>query len=243
MTGVQWIVGLPATDGASVDAADVQVIEVEAHRGVAAALNRLTSAAGGDVLVFLHPHLMARSRDRPWLPPLVEQALRADVGAVGAHIIGRDGDTEEEGLHIDADATARSVGSRYPVIRRTAAVSDTCLAITRARFGTVGGFEERYTQSLHDADLCMRLRAIGLSIMYTPLAELQRSAPAPRASATAEDRGLFALTWLSGDKPPDPYLSPWLTSVRPLQFVHSTSPSGQVGSSSSRSPHSPPRST
>ncbi|MHB8533607.1 MAG: glycosyltransferase family 2 protein, partial [Solirubrobacteraceae bacterium] len=204
MTGVQWIVGVPATDGASAGDSGVQLIEVASDRGVAAALNRLASASVGDVLVFLHPHLKPRSRERPWLPPLVEQALRADVGAVGAHIIGRDGDTEEEGLHIDAGATVRSVGSRYPVIRRTAAVSDTCLAITRARFVAAGGFEERYAHSLHDADLCMRLRAAGLSIMYTPLAALQRTAPAPRGSAAAADRELFASRWPHDDAPPDP---------------------------------------
>jgi O-antigen biosynthesis protein len=63
--------------------------------------------------------------------------------------------------------------------RQCSAVSGGCLLIDRAAFAKAGGMEPaRFPEWFADADLCLRLRAEGFEIVFTPHAELRWAEPA-----------------------------------------------------------------
>ena len=63
------------------------------------------------------------------------------------------------------------------------AVAADGMVTARARFVEVGGFDETLGEDLTDADLCMRLRARGLPIIYCPAAVLRSQPRSTSANA------------------------------------------------------------
>jgi hypothetical protein len=57
------------------------------------------------------------------------------------------------------------------------------MLVPRAAFEQVGGFDEGFAIAFGDVDLCLRLRAAGFSVMYTPYARLRHHEGATRANA------------------------------------------------------------
>jgi len=51
-------------------------------------------------------------------------------------------------------------------------ISGACVAVGRAAFETMGGFDERYFMYFEDADLCRRATALGWPVRYLPAAEV-----------------------------------------------------------------------
>src|SRR5262249_14696059 len=67
------------------------------------------------------------------------------------------------------------------VIRNYSAVTAACLMTRRELFDEVGGFDERnFAISYNDVDFCLRLRARGYLIVYTPYAMLYHKESASR---------------------------------------------------------------
>ncbi|RKG81377.1 glycosyltransferase family 2 protein [Corallococcus terminator] len=149
-----------------------------------ASANAAARDAPGEVLVFLDADLSADSED--WLAELVSQALRPEVGAVGAKLLAPDGRVEHAGfvLGMGADGVAggpyrglsrESTGhvGRAAVQQRVSAVSAACLAVRRSVFESVGGFDADVLPGpWRDVDLCLRLAAHGLVTVWTPHAVL-----------------------------------------------------------------------
>ncbi|MCY1042965.1 glycosyltransferase [Corallococcus sp. bb12-1] len=151
---------------------------------VSASANEAARDAPGEVLVFLDADLSPDSED--WLAELVSQALRPEVGAVGAKLFAPDGRVEHAGfvLGMGADGVAggpyrglsrESTGhvGRAAVQQRVSAVSAACLAVRRSVFERVGGFDAGVLPGpWRDVDLCLRLAAHGLMTVWTPHAVL-----------------------------------------------------------------------
>ncbi|RKH11198.1 glycosyltransferase [Corallococcus sp. CA047B] len=175
----------------------------DAQEQASASANEAARDATGDVLLFLDADLSPDSED--WLAELVSQALRPEVGAVGAKLLALDGRVEHAGfvLGMGADGVAGCpyrglprdgtghVG-RAAVQQRVSAVSAACLAVRRSSFEAVGGFDAGHLPGAwRDVDLCLRLAARGLWTVWTPHAELMRQPPArepevvPSAAAAA----------------------------------------------------------
>jgi O-antigen biosynthesis protein len=70
-------------------------------------------------------------------------------------------------------------------------------ATRRSVLEQVGGFDERFSLEYNDTDLCLRLRALGYRIVYTPLAELVHTEKASRGERLppGEDLALFRARW------------------------------------------------
>ncbi|NMO20389.1 glycosyltransferase [Pyxidicoccus fallax] len=148
------------------------------------AANLAAREARGEVLVFLDADLEPQAPG--WLAELVSHALRPEVGAVGAKLCHADGTVEHAGLVLGmgpeglagyphrglARAAPGHVG-RAVVIQQFSAVSASCLAVRRAHFEAVGGFDAEHLPDVwRDVDLCLRLRERGLRTVWTPYAEL-----------------------------------------------------------------------
>ena len=59
-------------------------------------------------------------------------------------------------------------------------VTGACLMMRRAVFEEVGGFDEAFDISYNDVDLCLRVRARGYLVVYTPYAVLYHHQSASR---------------------------------------------------------------
>jgi GT2 family glycosyltransferase len=176
---------------------DLQIIRNAEPLGRAHAANQGAEVARGRFLVFLHPDTIPRQH---WLTALVaDVAAHPDVAAVGSKLLYPDGTIQHAGL-----VFSRLSGEPYHLYQRAPgdvvvanrrrelqALSAASLLVRREVFETVGGFDARFGNVLHDVDLCLRIRARGGRVVYQPASVLVRvedSAPstdAPGKSAPA----------------------------------------------------------
>ncbi|HLH68473.1 MAG TPA: mycofactocin biosynthesis glycosyltransferase MftF [Candidatus Dormibacteraeota bacterium] len=144
-----------------------RLVRLPVPRGPAAARNAGAREARGEVLAFVDSDCQA---EEGWLEELITELARSGVAAAG----GRVAASRERGWleryeavrsPLDLGAQPASVLPRGRVPYLVAA----CLAVRRADFETVGGFDERLRHG-EDVDLCWRLASRGRRIVYQPLA-------------------------------------------------------------------------
>ena len=129
--------------------------------------------------------------DGSWLQEMVGQALRSNVGAVGALLRYPNGLIQHGGVILGAGG----IGSHaHPDIRSEdgyfcrphltqdlSAVTAACILIRKATYLKVGGFDEvNLPVAFNDVDFCLRLRQAGFLIVWTPHAELYHHESASR---------------------------------------------------------------
>jgi O-antigen biosynthesis protein len=155
---------------------------------VAAAYNEAAQKAHGSVLCFLSGTTHLISSD--WLKEMVSHALRPEVGAVGALILGPDNRVRNGGIimgmrghvgYAHRRSAAGAIGHlmRLLVIQNLSAVSAACMAIRRDAFAAACGFDaEHFPNGYGDVDLCLRLEKKGFRIVWTPYARVGQFDPA-----------------------------------------------------------------
>lgn len=119
-----------------------------------------------------------------WLSAMVREALRPGVGAVGARLLYPDRSIQHAGVAIGIGNAAGHAHRGLPegqsgyyaqalIARGASAVTGACLLLSRRHFDAVGGLDEgNLAVAYNDVDLCLKLRALGLRNIYTPLATL-----------------------------------------------------------------------
>jgi GT2 family glycosyltransferase len=139
--------------------------------------------ASGDVIVLLNDDTQIISPD--WLVEMTGLALRADVGAVGGLLLYPDGTVQHAGIILGIGGTAADHAFRHMpgdsagyldllrCRREISAVTGACLAVSAKHFDTVGGLDEELQVTLNDVDFCLRLRARGLTNIWTPHAVVE----------------------------------------------------------------------
>jgi GT2 family glycosyltransferase len=143
--------------------------------------NRAATLARGEHLLFLNNDVEAMTPE--WLEALLEHAQRREVGAVGAQLLYADGSIQHAGIvlgvrgvagHAHKYLPAKSEGYfAFPhLIRNYSAVTAACLMIRKAVYEEVEGMDEHLAVTFNDVDLCLRLRARGYLVVYTPYAQL-----------------------------------------------------------------------
>ena len=100
------------------------------------------------------------------------------------------------------------------------AVTGACLAIPRALFEQLGGFDEGYRARHHDVDLCLRARERGASVVCSPWPRPVCRDPGPDPGEDEIDRALLIDAWFDRLDAGDPYLTRMLTpDMTPVQPV------------------------
>lgn len=163
--------------------ARVRVLRTGGAFNYSAINNAAARAAQGEVLIFLNNDTQVLTPD--WCRELVSQALRPEVGAVGARLLYQDGTIQHCGVLLGVEGVAGHEGvgdspldggyyGRSQLLHGAAAVTAACLATRREVFlGLDGGFDElRLQVAFNDVDYCMRVRRAGLRVVYTPFATL-----------------------------------------------------------------------
>lgn len=168
-------------DGSSDQTPDAlpQVAGLRYHRraangGFIAACNDGAALARGEVLVFLNNDTVPQPG---WLDALLHTLdTEPGAGIAGAQLLYPDGRLQEAGGVVFADGSGWNYGRfespanpRYAYLREADYVSGAALAIGRALFEQVGGFDPRYAPAYYeDTDLAFAMRAAGRRVLYQP---------------------------------------------------------------------------
>lgn len=118
-----------------------------------------------------------------WIEEMLMFVQRDDVAAAGAKLYYPDGTVQHGGvvlgvggvaanLHCDADHDYMGYMGRLLYAQDLSAVTAACMLVKRSAWEQVGGFDEAYAVAFNDVDFCMKLRAAGYLIVWTPFAEL-----------------------------------------------------------------------
>jgi len=187
--------------------------------------NAAAQEASGDILVLLNND--TEMPDPAWLRELVRYAVRPDVGAVGARLLHKDGTLQHGGMvlgpkgravHVLRGAPRDAPGyeGQLAVPRDLSAVTGACLAIRREVWTRVGGMDESLPVAWNDVDLCQRVRAAGLRVVWTPDSVLLHLEGATRGEDAADaasqarflaDAARYRSLWgAAADE--DPFLNP-----------------------------------
>ena len=158
----------------------VRVIRREGAFNYSAANNLAARQARGEILLLLNNDTEVICPK--WLTQMVANLQRPEVGAVGAKLLYLDGGVQHAGMcfqegetvHAGLGLRREDAGYRGQVAvpRAVSAVTGACLAVRRSTFEQVGGLDEALRVAFNDVDLCLRIRRLGLLIVWTPYAEL-----------------------------------------------------------------------
>ena len=167
-------------------------------------MNNLAAAElSNRYLLFLNDDVVVQSDH--WLEKLCAPFLRPEVGIVGALLRYPDGTLQHSGVVMGiGDGVGHSgryqMGSPFwpwlEVTRNVSAVTGACLAIRRAVFEQVGGFDSRFYNNYNDVDLCLRVQNLGLEVVLNCDVQLCHEEGKTRRTGTSfRERMLF---WTNG---------------------------------------------
>jgi GT2 family glycosyltransferase/glycosyltransferase involved in cell wall biosynthesis len=148
----------------------------DANLGFIGTCNRGAALARGEVIVFLNNDALVTDG---WLDALLRVFdEHADAGLVGARLVYPDGRLQEAGGIVWHDGSAWNFGRdddpdrpEYAYLREADYCSGACLAVRRALFTALGGFDARYAPAYYeDVDLAFAVRAAGRKVFYQPAA-------------------------------------------------------------------------
>ena len=122
--------------------------------------------------------------DGGWLTEMVSQAMRPDIGCVGAMLYYPNDTIQHAGVVIGLGGVAghshkhflrdsNGYFFRLRLVQNSMAVTAACLLLRKTTFDEVGGLNERdLTVAFNDVDLCLKVHKAGYRNLWTPYAEL-----------------------------------------------------------------------
>ena len=158
-----------------------KIIPYDAPFNFAAMNNLAVKQAKGEVLVLLNNDTEIITVD--WLEELISQAIRPEIGAVGAKLLYSNNTIQHAGVILGLGGVA-SHGFKYLqeeapgycnralLTQNYSAVTGACLAVRKELFEQVGGLDEKFAVAFNDVDFCLRLMDQGLRNIFTPWVKL-----------------------------------------------------------------------
>jgi glycosyltransferase involved in cell wall biosynthesis/GT2 family glycosyltransferase len=147
-------------------------------------LVNLGTAAATTPLV-LHLNNDVDALEPGWLEEMVGWFALADTGVVGAKLVYADGRLNHAGIVVSADEalpftpfeglpeSTADQPQMHRLARDVSAVIGACLLTRTELYRQFGGFnEEQFGVAYNDVDYCLRLRAAGWRVVYSPQARL-----------------------------------------------------------------------
>ncbi len=187
-------------------------------------------AAAGEYVLFLNNDTEVINGE--WLGEMLQLCQLEGVGVVGAMLYYPDDTVQHAGVvtglggyaghsHKYAQRGKSGYMFRQACVQELSAVTGACMMVKRRVFDEVRGFGEDFAVAYNDVDLCLRVRAKGYSVVFTPYAELYHYESKSRGS---DEEGAAKARFKSeqellleryGERlTNDPYYSPYLTLDR-----------------------------
>jgi GT2 family glycosyltransferase len=182
------------------------------------------AAAGGQFLVFLNNDTEIITSD--WLHHLLYYTEQNDVGAAGALLVYEDRTVQHAGVALGMRGTGDHIMRDFALgvdgyagslvcAREVSAVTAACMMMPASLFRAIGGFNEHFFTAYQDLDLCLRIRARGLRVVYTPRAVVVHHERKSRKDYyDVVDRMLLLDQWEPVIERGDPYYNPNLDVER-----------------------------
>ncbi len=213
----------------------VRVVHWKREFNYSAINNYGVQFAHGQYLLFLNNDIELLEKDT--LKEMLSYVQRPEVGICGARLLYPDGVIQHAGVVMGfggiAGAAFIGIGDkentymhRAKCVQDYSAVTAACLLTKRSVFEAVGGFEESLAVAFNDVDYCMKVRALGLQVVYNPYALCHHYESKSRGlEDTPEKVERFngeivklAKRWHSILRHGDPFYNPALT-LRKSNFV------------------------
>ncbi len=154
--------------------------------------NYAVAQTSGDIVVLLNNDTEICKSD--WLTNMVAQAVRPEVGCVGAKLYYSSGLIQHAGVIVGIRGVAGHAHRFYPrdadghcgrlkIAQNVSAVTAACLAVRREIFEEVGGLDEvNLKVAYNDVDFCLRVLEAGYDNIWTPHVELYHHESVSRGS-------------------------------------------------------------
>lgn len=161
-----------------------------------------------------------------WLTEMASHLQDPAIGAVGAKLLFPDGRIQHAGVTLGICGLAAHTGlgqtndissqwNAIHTLRNVSAVTAACLLTRRDLWLAHGGMDQdRLAISFNDTDYCLRLRAAGQRIIYTPHAVLKHHESATRIRSDRPEEVAFFRQRVADLCPRDPYYNPLLDHGR-----------------------------
>jgi len=159
----------------------VRVERIEGEFNYSQLNNRGVELSRGSLIALLNNDVEVINAD--WLTEMVGRAMQPEVAIVGARLWYPNGTIQHGGVILGAGGIAGHalVGlrrfqpgyfARAHLTQNVSAVTTACAVVRRDAYMQIGGFDENLAVTFNDVDFCLRLRAAGYWIVWTPHAEL-----------------------------------------------------------------------
>ncbi|MGO9329273.1 MAG: glycosyltransferase family 2 protein, partial [Steroidobacteraceae bacterium] len=171
--------------------------------------------ASGEFLLFLNDDIEIIQPD--WLQPLLDLAVRPEVGIVGPQLLYPDRRVQHAGMFLAAPGTARHA-FRYCeendpgyhglalTQRNVIALTGACMLVRAEVFAQLGGFDEAHAVINNDVDFCLKAHDAGLRNVFTPFSQLIHHELGSRAQIKDDhDFSAFTARWDSLIASGDPF--------------------------------------
>lgn len=121
-----------------------------------------------------------------WIESMLEHAQRKNIGAVGVKLLYPNKNIQHAGVIVGSGGVANHasfslsdntfqtfpVSNSKDIIRNFSAVTAACLLISKEKYLSVEGLDDKFRIAFNDVDFCLKLGKKGYFNIYTPFAKL-----------------------------------------------------------------------
>lgn len=162
----------------------VTIVDYNKEFNYSAICNFGVTFAKGEILLMLNNDVVTSDDYKDWLTHMVAHLRRPGVGAVGAKLLFPNSKVQHGGVIIGVGGVAghahkfldeKDYGyfTRLQIAQELSACTAACLLFAKKTFEQISGFDKvNLPVSFNDVDLCLRIRELGLAVVYVPQATL-----------------------------------------------------------------------
>lgn len=168
----------------------IKILSIPGAFNFATLNNQAVDVAKGEVIGLINNDIEALHDG--WLDEIMSHLLRPNVGAVGAKLLWPNGMVQHGGVLLGVGNVAAHFGNRLAdqdwgdhgrnqLLQQVSSVTAACLFLRKCDYLAVGGMDgDAFPVAFNDVDLCLKLRQLGKSIIWTPYARLLHAESASR---------------------------------------------------------------
>jgi len=194
---------------------------------IAKKMNLGVSIANGELILLLNDDIEIITSS--WIERLLEHFEKPHVGVVGAKLLYPNEQTQHVGVvqplgnpdHVRRHVPRNDAGYFFSTcgVRNFSAVTGAVMMTPASVYREVGGYSDALAVSFNDVDFCMKVRQKGLSVVYTPSAELiHMEALSHVVSLDRGELAWFHQRW-AAELVSDPFYNQLFLTVEPPTFV------------------------